>query len=187
MAHVTCSPNYLGECCSHLPHHPPMLCCGFRAKKRVILHSHSTAVAVGTFTLTDDYALIPRLLSSFTSCSRTKWPNPGHGLRRVVLPLSAFFILEKFPHLSLTFMTLMLLKTASGVLGDVALDFGWSGGSLQWHSDYSYLARTSWTQCCVLLVAPRQGPGDFVLPSLLVTLTSIARWRWHLPADSTMK
>lgn len=107
MAHGTFSPNYLGECSSHLSHHPPMLCCGFRAKKKVISHNHSTAVAVRTSTLTDDYSLISRILSSFPSCSSNVFQSKMIQPRsRVALSCPASFHLLR-----------------SGIISSYVLDF----------------------------------------------------------------
>lgn len=92
----------------------------------------------------------------------------------------ALFLREKCPRLSLTFTALMLPKTASGVPGDVALDFGRSGGAF---GDMQNLVGAA-------LRSSRGAPagaGRLRFPPLPVTLTSIPRRRGRLPADSTLK
>lgn len=153
-------------------------------EKKVVLHDHSTAVASWTLPLTDGCSLISRPLSSSPSCSSHVLQSEAtRPLSRVVSsrPASyALFLREKCPRLSLTFTALMLPKTASGVPGDVALDFGRSGGAF---GDMQNLVGAA-------LRSSRGAPAGagrlrFAPPP--VTLTSIPRRRGRLPADSTLK
>lgn len=154
-------------------------------EKKVVLHDHSTAVASGTLPLTDGCSLISRPLSSSPSCSSHVLQSEAtRPLSRVVSsrPASyALFLREKCPRLSLTFTALMLPKTASGVPGDVALDFGRSGGAF---GDMQNLVGAA-------LRSSRGAPAGAGRlrppPPTPVTLTSIARRRGRLPADSTLK
>lgn len=153
-------------------------------EKKVVLHDHSTAVASGTLPLTDGCSLISRPLSSSPSCSSHVLQSEAtRPLSRVVSsrPASyALFLREKCPRLSLTFTALMLPKTASGVPGDVALDFGWSGGTF---GDMQNLVGAALRS----RGAPAGAGRLCFAPPPPVTLTSIPRRRGRLPADSTLK